>query len=169
MRRALLAAALGGILLTSAACSSDAQPGTTAAPSATPSSVPPSSAAPDYSANTKEVCGKLEKIFTDDLAGFGTQIGKMIAYKEAGKTAEADKAKKAAAQALKGAADKIKKETAAAQDPEVQAAGAESAAKFIKSANDSAFFDKIKSTKDLDRTIQGQMTIWLTPVAGYCA
>ena len=30
-------------------------------------------------------------------------------------------------------------------------------------------FDKIKSTKDLDKVLEGEMTNWLTPVAGYCA
>ena len=169
MRRALLAAALGGVMLTGAGCSSDAHPTNNAAPSAAPSFVEPSSAAPDFSANTKEVCGNLEKIFNDDLAGFGTQLGKMIAYQDAGQTAEADKAKKAAQGELKGVADKVKKETAAAQDPELQAAGQQSADKFLKSANDAAFINKIKSTKDMNRNIQAQMTEWLTPVAGFCA
>ena len=168
MRRALLAVALGGIVLTGAGCGSDAHPASGTSPSAAPSSVLPSSAAPDYSESTKTVCGKLEKIFNDDLAGFGTQLGKMIAYQEAGQTAEAGKAKKAAQSELKGVSDKVKKETAAAQDPELQKAGAESAAKFLESANDSTFIDKIKSTKDLDRNMQAQMTEWLTPVAGLC-
>ena len=168
MRRALLAAALGGIVLTGAGCRSDAHPTTNAAPSAAPSFVEPSSA-PDFAANTKAVCDKLEKVFNEDLAGFGTQLGKMIAYREAGQSAEADKAKKAAQSELKGVADKVKKETAAARDPELQAAGQQSAAKFLKSANDATFINKIKSTRDVDRNIQAQMTEWLTPVAGFCA
>lgn len=168
MRRALLAMALGGIVLTGAGCSSDAHPTDAAAASSAPPFVDPSSAAPDYTANTKLVCGKLEKVFNDDLAGFGTQLGKMIAYREAGQTAEADKAKKAAASELKGVGDKVKTETAAAQDPELQMAGAASAAKFLASANDPAFLDKIKTPKDVDRYLQAQMTTWLTPVAGFC-
>ena len=169
MRRALLVAALGGIMLTGAGCSSDAHPSNNAAPSTTPAFIEPSSAAPDFSANTKDVCGRLEKVFNEDLAGFGAQLGKMIAYKEAGQTAEADKAKKAAQGELKGVADKVRNETSAAQDPEFQAAGQQSADKFLKSANDASFINKIKSTKDVDRNIQAQMTEWLTPVAGFCA
>jgi hypothetical protein len=169
MRPAILAVALGGVLLAGTACDSEVKTaGTAAPPSATPSSEP-SIPAPDYSANTKAICGKLEKIFNEDLEGFGTQVGKMIAYKESKQTAQAAKAQKAAAQELENVATKVKQETSAAQDPALRMAGAASAAKFAKSANDPAFLDKIKSTQDLSRTIEGQMTEWLNPVAGYCA
>ena len=168
MRRAFLAVALGGVLLASAACSSDAETPAAAPAAATPLAAA-TTAAPDYSANTKLVCGKVEKIFNDDLEGFGTQVGKMIAYKEAKQTADAEKAEKAAGKELKEIGAKVKKETAAAQDPELKTAGASSAAKFTKSATDAKFFDSIKTTKDLDRTIEAKMTEWLTPVAGYCA
>ena len=169
MRRALLAVALGGLVLTAAGCRSDAHPTANPAASAAPSFAEPSSPVPDFSADTALVCGKLEKIFNDDLTGFGTQLGKMIAYREAGQTTEADKAKKAAQGELKGVADKVRKESGAAQDPELQAAGQQSADKFLKSANDATFINRIKTTKDLDRTMQAQMTEWLTPVAGFCA
>jgi hypothetical protein len=169
MRRAILAVALGGVLLSGAACSSsDAKSSDSAAATPTPSSAP-TSAAPDYSANTKLVCDKLQKIFNTDLEGFGTQVGKMIAYKEANQAPEAAKAQQAAGQQLKNVGAKVKQETAAAQDPELQTAGATSADKFTKSATDQKFFARIKTTKDLDRTIEAQMNEWLTPVAGYCA
>ena len=168
MRRAILAATLGSVLLTGAACSSDAKNTSSAATTPTPSAAP-TSAAPDYSDNTKLVCDKLQKIFDTDLEGFGAQVGKMIAYKEAKQAPEAAKAQQAAGRQLKNVGTKVKQETAVALDPELQAAGATSAAKFTKSAADSAFFAKIKTTKDLDRTIEAQMNEWLTPVAGYCA
>jgi hypothetical protein len=168
MRRAILAVALGGVLVTAGACSSDAKskPVTAApAPSATPS-LPPM---PDYTANTRLVCGKLQKIFDADLRGFGTQAGKMIAYKEAKKAPEAAKAQKAASDQLRTVGTKVKRETAVAQNPELQVAGATSAAKFTQSATDARFFDRVKSTKDLNRAIDAKMTDWLNPVAGYCA
>jgi hypothetical protein len=168
MRRAILAVALGGVLLTGAACSSDAKSSDSAAATHTPSTAP-TSAAPDYSDNTKLVCDKLQKIFNTDLEGFGTQVGKMIAYKEANQAPEAAKAQQAAGLQLKNVGAKVKQETAVAQDPELQTAGATSAAKFTKSAADEKFFARIKTTKDLDRTIEAQMNEWLTPVAGYCA
>jgi hypothetical protein len=171
MRRAILIAAVGGVLLTATACGSDAKPAkTAAAPAAAiaPSSEP-ASAGPDYSADTKLVCGKLEKIYNDDLNAFGTQVGKMIADKEAKQAAEATKAQQAASRELKAVGAKIEQETASAQDPQLQEAGRTSAAKFAKSAGDATLFAGIKTTKDLDRTIDSQMTEWLTPVAGYCA
>jgi hypothetical protein len=168
MRRALLAVALGGVLLTATACDSDAET-PAAAPAASAPSTAATSAGPDYSANTKLVCGKVEKVFDADLETFGTQMGKMIAHKQAKQTAEAEKAEQAAAAGLKDIAAKVKTETAAAEDPELKTAGEASAAKFARSAADAKFFDGIKTTKDLDRTIEGKMTDWLSPVAGYCA
>jgi len=167
MRRALLAVALGGILLTGAACDSDAKPKNTAAPAASPSAAPAPSA-PDYTASNRQVCAAVEKIYNGGLDGFNTQIGKMIANKQAKLAADAGKARAAAGKELEGVGAKIKAATAAAQDPALQAAGAASAAKFAYTADDDAFFAKIKSQKDYDRTIQAQLQDWLTPVAGYC-
>jgi hypothetical protein len=172
MRRAILAVAIGGVLLAGAACGSSDNDSHTAAPPAPPVAAPSSESAgpaPDYTADTKLVCGKVEKILNTDLAGFGTQVGKMIAYKEAKQTAEAKKAQKAAGLQLKDVGAKVKKETAAAQDPALRQAGATSAAKFAKTAGDSTFFTRIRTTKDLDKIIERQMTEWFTPVAGYCA
>jgi hypothetical protein len=168
MRRALAAVAVGGVLLTGAACSRDDKATAAAAPSPSPSAAP-SPTGPDYSANTALVCGNLQKVFNDDIQAFGTQVGKMIAYKEAKQAPQAAAARKAAQAQLKKVGDKVRAETSAALDPELQVAGAASADKFAKSAADTRFFDRIKSTTDLGKTIQGQMTEWLTPVAGYCA
>jgi hypothetical protein len=175
MRRALLAVALGGVLVTGAACSSGPSTGASAAPAAASPTAAASpspesaSAAPDYSADTRAICGRLETVFNDDLTAFHTQMGKMIANKEAKLTAEAAKAQKAAGAELKKVGAKIKKETAAAQDPELRAAGAVSAAKLEKSATDTSFFKKIKTQKDYDRLIEDQLQQWFTPAAGYCA
>jgi hypothetical protein len=173
MRRAILAVTIGGVLLTGAACDNDAADtagATTAAPSATaaPSQLP-SSPPPDYTANTKLVCGKVEKIFNDGLQGFATDLGKMIAHKEAKQTAEADAAQRSASTALKNVGTQVKNATATADDPALRTAGAASAAKFAKSAGDDKFFDKIKTTKDLNSIIEGQLAEWFTPVAGYCS
>jgi hypothetical protein len=168
MRRAFLAVALGAVLLTGAACDSAAETKDNAAPDGAPSAAPASSA-PDYSADTQLVCGKVETLYNGGLEGFNTQIGKMIANKEAKLSKEAAQARKAAGQELKKVGTKIEQETATAQDPELQMAGAASAAKFVKTANDDAFFNKITSQKAYDSTIQSQLQEWLTPVAGYCS
>ncbi|MDT5033840.1 MAG: hypothetical protein QOC94_4011 [Actinoplanes sp.] len=171
MRRAMLAVTVGGVLLTGVACHSGDQATTTPAPSAVASlpAAEPSSAAPDYSADTKLVCGKVQKVFTQDLKAFAVDLGKMIANKEVKQTAAAAAARKAAGDELKRVGATVKRETAAAQDPELRAAGAASAAKFVKTAGDDTFFNKIKSTSDLNKIIESQLTEWFTPVAGYCA
>jgi len=171
MRSALLAVSLGGLLLTGAACSSDGDPEPIAAapaaesPTATPTTVP----APNYYADTRKVCAKLDKVFDTDVAQFGTAMGKMIAYKEAKQADEAEQARQAASKELKDVGAKVRKETAAAQDPDLKAAGAASATKFSKSAADKTLFDQIKTTKDLDKTLATKMPDWMDPVAGLCA
>jgi hypothetical protein len=172
MRSALLAVSLSGLLLTGAACSSGdngseptAQAPATEAPAAATTTVP----APNYYANTRKVCTALDKIFDTDVAQFGAAMGKMIAYKEAKQAKEAEQARKAASQELKDVSAKVRKETAAAEDPDLKQAGAVSAAKFSKSAADKALFDKVKTTKDLDRALATRMPDWMDPVAGLCA
>jgi hypothetical protein len=169
MRRALLAVALGGALLGAAACDGDADSGAAAPTLVTPSSAAPTSPAPDYSANTRQVCDQVAAIFRNDLDAFSTEMGRMIARKEAKATADAEKAEKAAATQLKNAGAKLRKTTAAAEDPELQEMGQQSAAKLTRSAADAKFFDSIKTTKDLDARIEAKLTDWMSPVTGFCA
>ena len=172
MRTALIAVSLGGLLLTGAACSSGdngseklAEAPAAEAPAADTTTVP----APNYYANTRKVCASLDKIFDADVAQFGTAMGKMIAYKEAKQADEAEQARKSASKELKEVGAKVRKETAAAEDPDLKQAGAVSATKFTKSAADKGLFDKVKTTKDLDRTLATKMPDWMDPVAGLCA
>jgi len=172
MRTALLAGSLACLLLTGTACSSDDNGSETIAEAPvaeTPSTATTTVPAPNYYANTRKVCAALNKIFDADVAEFGTAVGKMIAYKEAKQTAEAEQARAAASKELKEVGAKVRKETAAAEDPELKEAGAISATKFSKSSTDKALFDKIKTTKDLDRTLAAKMPDWMDPVAGLCA
>jgi len=119
MRRALLAVLAGGTLLTGGACdggaknTADAAAASSVAPSRVPDqTLPP---LPDYSADTKQVCGRLQAVYTGELRAFGTAVGKMVSYKEAKQTAEAQTAANTAAGQLKAAGAKIRQETAAAQ------------------------------------------------------
>ncbi|GIF11161.1 hypothetical protein [Actinoplanes teichomyceticus] len=168
MRPAILAV-LAGVLLTGAACDSDAEVHETGAAAAPSPTTAATSAAPDYSADTAEVCGRLDKVFTGELNDFGSAIGKMIAYKEAKQADKAAEAEKAAAAELRSAGGQIRKETSAALDPELKAAGESSARKLEASAKDRAYIKRIRSTTDLDRTLKPQLAEWLSPVAGYCA
>jgi hypothetical protein len=167
MRRAILAVIAGGTILAGSACDSDAK--TTPEAASTPSAAAPSpSPTPDYTASTQLVCGKLQTLYTTELRAFGAAVGKMVTYKEQKQTAEAKKAENTAAGQLKAAATRIRKETAAAEDPEFQAAGKISASKLESSAQNRDYLDKVKTLNDLNKSVQGQFTEWLTPVAGYC-
>jgi hypothetical protein len=170
MRRAMLAVALGGALLTTAACSSDPSADS---PAAAPTSAAPTTeapiAAPDYAANTQLVCGKVTSIYDDGFDGFNAAMGKMIANKEAKQAAEAKKAQQAAAGELKKVGTLLRKEVAAAEDPDLKTAGEASAAKLTKSAADTKFFDSIKTPADLNKRIEAKILDWMTPVRGYCA
>lgn len=170
MRRAILAVIAGGTLVAGSACDSDAKAAPEAAtPTRTAATAAPSaSAAPDYSASTKVVCGKLQTLYSVELRAFGTAMGKMVTYKEAKQTADAEKAEATAAGQLKAAATRIRRETAAADDPDFQAAGKVSAAKLESGATTRAYMDKVKTLADLDKTVQAQFAEWLNPVAGYC-
>jgi hypothetical protein len=166
MRRAILAVAL---LSTVAACGSDKPDAPEAAPTTAAPSVEATSAAPDYTENTTLICGKVTSIYDDGFDGFNAAMGKMIANKEAKQTAEAATAQKAAAAELKKVGAQLKKEVAAAQDPELKTAGETSAAKLAKSAADTKFFNSIKTTKDLNAKIESKILDWMTPVRGFCA
>ncbi|MBL7254531.1 hypothetical protein [Paractinoplanes lichenicola] len=170
MRRALLAVLAAGVLLTGVACDSDSDADSTgAAPVTTSPSTAPSSAAPDYTANTKAVCAKLQTLYTVELRDFGTAMGKLITYREAKQQAEITKAEAAATTELKQVAAKIRKDTAAAQNPEFKAAGMTSAAKIEASAANKGFVKTVTTLPKLNSTIENQLKEWLSPVAGYCA
>ena len=168
MRRALLAVIAGSTLLAGAACDSDAKSteADTAAPLA--ATAAPTTAAPDYSVSTKQVCTKLDSLYATELKAFGTAMGMLVTYKENKQATDAEKAETTAAAHLKAAATKIRKETATAEDPDFQTAGKLSAAKLESSAKDHKYIDRVRTLKDLNTTVQSQFTEWLTPVSGYC-
>jgi hypothetical protein len=168
MRRALLAVIAGSTLLAGSACDSDAkiEASATEAPSAAATASP--TPEPDYSASTKEICGRLQSLYTTELRAFGSAMGKMVTYKEEKQVKDAEKYEKTAADQLKAAATRIRKETGEAESPGFQAAGRISASKLETSAKDRRYMDKVKSLSDLNKTVQAQFAQWLTPVAGYC-
>jgi hypothetical protein len=137
------------------------------APSRTAATAAPStSAAPDYSASTEAVCDKLQTLYTVELRAFGTAMGKMVTYKEAKQTADAEKGEATAAGQLKAAATKIRTATAAAEDPDFQAAGKVSASKLESSATDRRYMDKVKPWPTSTRRSRPSSPSGWTPVAG---
>lgn len=173
MRRALLAVIAGSTLLTGAACDSDAEtpqftePVVSSSAAAVPS--PTVSLAPDYSVNTAKVCGRVTSVVNTAFGEFGAELGRMIANKEAKETDAAKKAETAAATDLKTIGTKIRKETEAAEDPGLAAAGETSAKKIEAAAKNRDYIQGLKATKDLDTSLKDQIAEWLDPVSGYCA
>lgn len=169
MRRALLAAITGGVLLVgAAACDGNAKSDDTTAAPAPASAAPTTSPTPDYAADTELVCGEIQPIYSHEVRTLGSAIGKMVTYKEAKQAPEAKKAENSAAGQLKAIAAKIRTSTAPAQDPAFRKAGETSAGKLEASANDRKYFAKVKTLKDFNSTIEGQLNTWLTPVSGFC-
>ena len=165
MKRVLTATILGAVLLASAACGAESEP-TAAATSAAATSAAPSPSA-DYTADTKKVCNEVGNILDGDFKKFAEELGKMIAYQEAGDTAQAAKAKASAQGQLTSIADSIREKTSVALDPQLKADGAAGAASIAASAAKDEFFAQIKSLKDLD-SLKTEMTVWLTPLATHC-
>jgi hypothetical protein len=149
---------------------STAAPAAPVAPSITQPATPPTTepTPPDYSVDTQMICTQLQSVYSGELRDFGTAMGKLVSLKEAKQTADAEKAEADAATKLKAAGAKIRQDTVTAKDPSFRAAGATSAAKFDRSATDRKYFDRVKTLKDLNDTLQPQMAQWLTPVSTFC-
>jgi hypothetical protein len=162
MRRAILTVVLGGVLLTGAACGSDSPP-VTAGPTAAPS---PSG--PDYSVDTRRVCGEIQKVLDKNMESFGVELGKMIANKEAGVAAGARESKAAAQKKLRSFAAELVKTAEGAQDPRVRAAATQTADKLRADADNDAFYDGIEKASELDKALGPKVADWMGPVAGSC-
>lgn len=117
MRRVLAVVALGGALFMATACGTKTD-NTAATPTAAAS---PTKA--DYSANTKEICGSLEKILTS-AGGIETKTSEAVKKAVAGKKTKAE-IDKAALAAMKTVLIEwlapVRAEAAKAQDPEFKA------------------------------------------------
>jgi len=154
VRRLLTVAILAALVGTAAACgdSSDnnasGTSSTAAAPAATSASPSPTV---DVKANTKEVCGKAEKIITEEaVKPIGEQIGIMIAAKQSknkqAETAAATKAK----QLADALAEKLRALKTEAADPKLQAA-LDKGADGIKLFGSPEYLAKINTLNDMDK------------------
>lgn len=179
MRRVLLTTTLGVVLLTGTACGTGttdsgnppAAAGPTSAaatPAAAATSAAPSPSA-DFTADTKKVCAKVKKTIEKDARGFGEELGKMIAYKQADNSGQAAKARDAAKRELRAFAGNVNEQTAAALDPELRAAGKEAADNIRQTAATNTYFNKIDSLKDVEKGLEKLMISWFIPLGSHCA
>ena len=186
IRSSVLASTASVLLLAISACENDPTPktsATTATATTSASASAPASAdavqpsptktpakAASYAANTKKVCAKVDSLFEGaEVDRFAKELGRLILYKKAKKPAKANQARELAKKELKSLAASVRSNTAAAQDPQLKAAGEKSAASIEQSAADNAFFAKLKTIKDVNSNLTSEMTPWLTPLSVYCA
>ena len=185
MRRSFLATSVGALLLTLSACDGDspsAAPSRTPGASTTPSAagggpvgttapgVTPTAAAARYTANTKKVCGQVDALLKGkEMQRFAKNLGSLILLKQAKKPVKATRAREAAKKELRSLATAVRRDTGAAQDPELKKAGALTATGIDKSAQNDAFFAKLKTLKDVDNVLEAEMTPWLLPLATHCS
>ncbi|WP_432981124.1 hypothetical protein [Dactylosporangium sp. CA-233914] len=149
MRRLLTVAILAALVSTSAACGDSTDSDTSASAGSSPTSSP--SPTVDIKANTKEVCGKAEKIVTEDAAKpIGEQIGIMIVAKEQKNKANETKAVAKAKELADALAKQLRDLKAEAADPKLQSA-------LDKAADGIALFgtpdnlSKINSVGDMEK------------------
>jgi hypothetical protein len=167
MRRTILAAGVGALLVSGSVCGTAASD-PTAAPGAPGVSVSASVSA-DYTADTKKVCGEVDKLLDGKpMQKFAEELGRLIVYKERGLTVNAEQARTDAGTRLDYLASRLRERTSAAKDPRLRAAGEQSANSMEITAVDDAFFAKIESLNDMDTTLESEMTGWLAPVGTFC-
>lgn len=171
MRHAAMAMIVGAALLGGAsACGGDARPTAapgTAVPTDSASTSATASPSPDYRADTKRICDQIDKIFSADLKDFGKELGRMIAYKQAEETTQADQTQSAAQRELAGIADDVRERTSTALDPELKAAGRKAAERIEATAERDEFYQKISTMKDLNG-LEAEMRKWFNPLAAFC-
>ena len=175
MQRWITAATVGALLLTVPACSGGSDPRTGAespsasAPALASASPVPSAEPSKDSASTKKFCSGVDKtLYGKEMSRFADEVGKMIAYKNAKQTAKAKQARIAAGKQLNAVAKAMRTQTSTAKEAELRAAGEEAADNIDKSAEDPAFYAKIKNDKSMDEVLQSEMTPWIVPLAKFC-
>jgi hypothetical protein len=177
MHRTVLSAAVGVLLLTVTACTSDSgateaappSAGATPTAAATVAAEPTPTATIDYTANTKKICARVDRrLAGKEMDRFAEDLGQMITYRKAKQTAKARTARTEAQRDLTALATGLRQDTASARDPKLKAAGQKAAAEVKKSSTDTAFFTRIRTVKDIRTSLTTEMTPWLTPLSVYC-
>jgi hypothetical protein len=152
VRRFLTVAILAALVSTSAACA-QSDDSSTGSSSTSAAAGPTSSPSPtvDVAANTKEVCGKVEKVISEEnVKPIGEQIGLMIAAKAAKNKTNETKAAAKAKELADALAKQLRDLKTEAVDPKLQAA-LDKAADGIQLFGAPEYLSKIKSIDDMDK------------------
>ncbi|MCY1138163.1 hypothetical protein OWR29_09155 [Actinoplanes sp. Pm04-4] len=149
-----------GSLLVVAAISAAAACGTAQPPSAAQgaSGAPaPVSAAPPAIRTT---CEALGRAYQANMAPLAEALTKLVADRKTIATAQ---------QSLASFATAVQDATAASADPDLKSAGKQAATQMHQKSTDEKFFNAIKTTKDVDKTLGPTLTGWLSPVTRHCS
>jgi hypothetical protein len=179
MQRTVTAVAFGALVLTGSACTGGgpdgAESSATASPPAasaagTARAVATPGKAPDYAANTKKICTGIDRLLVGkQMDRFATELGTIILHTDAKDAAKANAARAGAQKELRALAGAVRKQTAAAKDPNLRAAGRKGAESIEGSAADRAFFARVKSVKTVEKVLEAEMISWISPFAMFCA
>jgi hypothetical protein len=165
MRRALLALAAAGALVTAAAgCGGVAGPAS-GGPAA--ASLDPTTQA--SLADTRAVCDALSQVYGKNLGPFASALTNMIAARTASGGTAAQSSTQQAQQALRGFADGVRGATQASTNPQVRADGEHAAAGLRAKSGDARFFSTIKTSDDVNTLLGPTLKQWLAPVNQHCS
>jgi hypothetical protein len=156
MRRAVLALVVGGALSALAACGTAA--GQTPGGSPQTGSVTLSTAL----AETKQSCEALGDAYTKNVGPFAEALSKMVA-------GPAKDTQQAAQQKLGALATAVRTATATSTDTQIKTDGKQTADRLQAKAKDTAFFQSIKTTDDVNKVLGPSLKEWLSPVTHHCS
>ncbi|MDY7087913.1 MAG: hypothetical protein SYR96_22750 [Actinomycetota bacterium] len=151
--RAATALLAGGLLLTASACGTAMNGSPTAAPNVSGAPVPTAAAA------VKSTCEALGQVYGKNMAPFAEALTTFVADRKTIATAQ---------QSLAAFATAVQEATATSEDADLKAAGKQAATTMHAKSTDTKFFNTIKTTKDVDKTLGTTMSQWLSPVSRHC-
>jgi hypothetical protein len=157
MRRVVLTLAVGGVLLSAAACGTSRDDGDSAAPTAAPAS---GAAAQQGQSATKSACEALGAVYSKNMAPFAESVTKIVSDKSSPQAAQ---------QSLKEFATAVRSATQQSTDAQLRADGKQTADRLQAKSADAAFFSKIKTSKDVNTVLGPNLKEWLSPVTHHCS
>lgn len=166
MRRAVQTIVVGGALLLAAACGTANSPsGSNPAPAGTPvvGASAGGGAQPAALTETKAMCEALGQVYNKNMGLFAESLTKMVAAK--GATA----AQQEAQVSLKSFSVAVREATGKSGDTALRDDGKKAADQLQAKSADAAFFQKIKTSDDVNKVLGPTLKEWLSPVSSHCA
>ncbi|HEY0000531.1 MAG TPA: hypothetical protein VGB74_08760 [Actinoplanes sp.] len=157
MRRVVLSLAIGGVLLSAAACGTSRDDDKSATPNVAPAS---GAAAQPGQVATKSACEALGAVYSKNMAPFAKSLTDVASGKGSPKSAQ---------QSLKAFATAVRGATETSTDAQLRADGKQAADRLQAKAGDATFFSKIKTSKDVDTVLVTNLKEWLSPVSHHCS